>query len=128
VGASTDDDLYAKFPELPVKGIAALSVNFDAFFGTRREHIPALALKYRIPAVYANRSYAQAGGLMSYGVDIPEGYRWGGRYVARILSGEKTAELPVIEPVKFELVINPKKPPRHSASPCRNRCSPAPTR
>ena len=106
IEASTDQDLDGEFAGLPGKHVAALSVNFDGFFGTRRERITALALKHRIPAVYPNRSYAEVGGLVSYGVDIPEGYRWGGRYVGRILSGQNPAELPVIEPTKLELVIN----------------------
>ena len=76
------------------------------FFLTRAGQIAALAARHRIPAIYARREFAEASGLMSYGFNFAEGYRELGRYAGRILNGEKPADLPVIQPTKFERVIN----------------------
>jgi len=73
---------------------------------TRRDLIIALAAKHRLPAVYPHRSFATAGGLISYGPDLIEPYRSAASYVDRVLKGEKPADLPVLQPTKFELVIN----------------------
>ena len=76
------------------------------FFVTRAEQIAALAARHRIPAIYVRRDFAEAGGLMSYGYSVADVYRELGRYAGRILNGEKAADLPIIQPTKYELVIN----------------------
>jgi putative ABC transport system substrate-binding protein len=76
------------------------------FFGTLARQIAALAASHRIPAIYARREFAEAGGLISYGYNEADAARELGRYAGRILNGEKPADLPVIQPTKFELVIN----------------------
>ena len=93
----------------------------------QRELIVALAARHRLPAIYPYRFFVEAGGLMSYGPNLMDGYRRTAGYVDRILKGEKPADLPVQAPTKYELAINLKTAKR-LASPCRPRCSPAPTR
>jgi putative ABC transport system substrate-binding protein len=88
-----------------------------------RDLIITLTARHRLPAVYPYRSFVSDGGLVSYGPDMVDQYRRAAGYVDRILKGEKPSDLPVQAPTKYELVLR-----RHSASKCRRRCSPAPTR
>jgi ABC-type uncharacterized transport system substrate-binding protein len=104
--AGTDADIDAAFAALAQRRVAALLITSDPFFDTRRNRIIALAARHKLPAIYHFREYAVAGGLMSYGVSLNEAYHALGDYTARILNGEKPADLPVMQSVKFELVIN----------------------
>jgi len=81
-------------------------IGTDAFFISRNEKLAALALRYRIPAIYQWREFVAAGGLMSYGGSFEESYRLAGVYTGRILKGEKPADLPVQQAMKLELFIN----------------------
>jgi putative tryptophan/tyrosine transport system substrate-binding protein len=104
-GAS-DESIEASFAALAQNRVAALLVGGDPFFDTRRDRLIALALQSRVPATYQFREYALAGGLMSYGASITDMYHQVGRYVGRVLNGEKPADLPVVQVSRFELVIN----------------------
>jgi putative ABC transport system substrate-binding protein len=104
--ASTDEELMAAFAALTVERVGALLVAADPYFDTRRDQIVGFAERQRLPAIYHFREYAVAGGLLSYGVSVTDGYRQRGVYTARILKGAKPADLPVLQPSKFETVIN----------------------
>jgi putative ABC transport system substrate-binding protein len=104
--ASTERELDTAFAALSQIRVGALVVSGDAFFNSRRDQIVALAARYAIPAIYEGREYAVAGGLMSYGTSLTEGYHQVGVYTARILKGAKPADLPVFQLTKFQFVLN----------------------
>jgi putative ABC transport system substrate-binding protein len=106
VNAHSEHDLDPAFAAIVRQQADALIVHIDALFQGRVGQIVALAARYGLPTVYAWRGYVVAGGLMSYGTDIGPLQRQAGIYVARILKGEKPADLPVVQPTKFELVVN----------------------
>ena len=104
--AANEREIDTAFTTLAQAQARALSVGGDAFLNSRRAQIVALAAQYAIPAIYFGREFVIAGGLMSYGADIVDGYRQVGIYTGRILKGAKPADLPVQLPTKYELVIN----------------------
>jgi len=104
--ASNDAELEAAFTALLRERVGALLVASDPYFDTRRDRIVAFAAQSRLPAIYQFREYAVEGGLISYGPSITDAYRQVGLYVARILKGEKPADLPALQPTKFDFVIN----------------------
>jgi putative tryptophan/tyrosine transport system substrate-binding protein len=106
VSASTDGELDAAFATLAQLRAGALHVAGNTFFLSRRSQIVDLAARYAIPTTYPLRDYAIAGGLLSYGADVREPGQLAGKYVGRILKGEKPAELPVQQAVKVEMVVN----------------------
>jgi putative ABC transport system substrate-binding protein len=104
--ASSRQELDSAFAALGELGGKALLVAADPFFNSRREQLIELAARRAVPAIYEFRDFPAAGGLMSYGTNLADAYRQVGLYTGRILKGEKPAELPVVQPTKFELVIN----------------------
>jgi putative ABC transport system substrate-binding protein len=106
LNASTEKEIDLAFAALVQSKASALLVSSDALFLSRRDQLVALATRSGIPAIYEWRQLAEAGGLMSYGIDLVDAYRQAGVYVGKILRGAKPAELPVLQPTKFEFVIN----------------------
>jgi putative ABC transport system substrate-binding protein len=102
------NEIDAAFAAAAEQHLAALIVDGDPLFNKQRDQMAALAARYRIPSSYPTRVFADAGGLMSYGDKRFESYRQVGVYVGRILKGDKPSDLPVMQPTRFELVINMK--------------------
>ena len=106
LNASNSREVDTAFATLASERPDALFVAGDPFLNSRRVHLTQLAAFHRLPATYALRDYAEAGGLMSYGPNIADAFRQIGAYAGRILKGAKPADLPIVQASKFELVIN----------------------
>jgi putative ABC transport system substrate-binding protein len=106
--ASKDSEFERVFDAIKAQKIPALLIASDPFFTNHRTSIAALAIDRRVPTIYAFREYAEAGGLMSYGVDLRDEYHQLAVYAGRVLNGTKPTDLPVLQPTKFEFVINMK--------------------
>ena len=104
--ASVEADFEATFATLAEKRASALVVSDDALFVNRRDVLAALAARHAVPAIYGRREFASAGGLVSYGTSTLDQYYQSGVYVGRILRGANPADLPFLQPIKFELTIN----------------------
>jgi putative tryptophan/tyrosine transport system substrate-binding protein len=106
--ASTEAEIETAFATISQRPSSALLVTPDAFFTFRRAQIIALAARQALPTMYPVREFAEAGGLIAYGPNLTSAYREAGNYTSRILKGERPADLPVVQPTRFELVINAK--------------------
>jgi ABC-type uncharacterized transport system substrate-binding protein len=106
VNIKSASDIDPAFATMKEYRAAALVIGADPLLLNQRDHLIVLAARDRLPTIYSQREFAAIGGLISYGVDFPENYRQASVYVGRILKGEKPADLPVVQPTKFELVIN----------------------
>lgn len=102
----TEAGIESAFAAFVQRRIGTFILGNDPFFASRRELIAALTARYAIPAMFPYREYAAAGGLMSYGTSVAEIFQQAGIYTGRILSGAKPSNLPIMQPTKFELVIN----------------------
>jgi putative tryptophan/tyrosine transport system substrate-binding protein len=106
VNATNERELDAAFASLAQSKAGAVLIAANAYFTSRRDQIVALAAQRAIPAIYDQREFPMAGGLMSYGTNLSDSYRLMGVYTGKILKGEKPTDLPVQQSTKFELVIN----------------------
>jgi putative ABC transport system substrate-binding protein len=106
LGASNQRELEESFARIAEDKVDALSVLADVFLTSNSVQIAALSTRYRIPTIAHSREFAVAGGLMSYGTNLADAYRLAGGYAGRILKGERPADLPVIEPTRFDFLIN----------------------
>ena len=105
---SGEHDFDHAFAAMAKQRADALVVGAGPFFTSRSAQIVALAMHHRLPAIYPNADWARTGGLMTWGVSLTDQYRLAGTYVGKILKGAKPADLPVLQPTKYELVINMK--------------------
>ena len=106
LNASTSREIDARFASFLQERPDALFVSGDGLFTSRRIQLVQLATFHRVPTIFANRDFAEIGGLMSYGTSLADAWRQVGVYIGRILKGAKPADLPVVQPSKFELIIN----------------------
>jgi putative ABC transport system substrate-binding protein len=104
--AGTDSEIDSAIAGVTEKKASVLLVSADPLFLSRRDQLVALVTRHAIPAIYEWRQFAEAGGLMSYGIDLVDAYRQAGVYAGKILGGAKPGDLPVLQPTKFEFVIN----------------------
>jgi putative ABC transport system substrate-binding protein len=104
--AKTEGDFDTAFELLAREHVSALLVTASPLFTSRRDHMIALTARHAIPAIFQFREFAVAGGLVSYGASVTDAYHQAGLYAARILKGEKPSDLPIVQPTKFDLVIN----------------------
>jgi len=106
MNVNNDDEIEAAFPSLVQQQAGALLLTDSTLFNNRREKLVNLAARYKVPALYTFPEFAAAGGLMSYATSLADAYRQTGMYVGRILKGEKPSDLPILQPTRFEMVIN----------------------
>ena len=106
VAVNSDAELDVTLANMSRAEFDAVTVSSGPFFYSRREKIVAMAARLAIPVIHDAKKSVEIGGLMAYGASVPDGYRWVGIYAGRILKGEKPADLPVVQPTKFELAIN----------------------
>ena len=104
--ADTNSEINAAFANLAQTAGSALLTTADAFFTSSRVLIVTLAARHALPAIHPHRDFAEIGGLVSYGPDFVKVYQQTGIYTGRVLKGEKPADLPIVQPTKFELVVN----------------------
>jgi len=127
VKPASEHDFDAAFARIVTTGAGAVLFGGGPVLRTQVQQLIALAARHAIPVIYEVRDYVEAGGLISYGTSFPDAYRQAGVYAGRILKGAKPAELPVLQPTRFELAIN-LKTAKALGSPCRTSCSWPPTR
>ena len=106
LNAGTEHEIEQAFTALARERAGALLVGGDPFFTSQAVLFVVLTARHAIPTIYPFRSYVDAGGLMSYGTSLPDAYRLTGVYTGRVLKGEKPADLPIVQPTKFELILN----------------------
>src|SRR6516164_792843 len=106
LSATSDADIEGAFATVKQQHVDAIVLANDPFFGGKRGLLVGLAKRYSVPMMYWQREFAISGGLISYGPSFADGYRQAGVYVGRVLKGEKPADLPIVQPTKFEMIVN----------------------